>query len=53
MKVLEALARIAEIEREIDNLFRHGPLTARKKIDGRWFVRTRIHDRAAIGPEPV
>jgi hypothetical protein len=25
MEVLEALACIAEIERKIDNLFRHGP----------------------------
>jgi phage baseplate assembly protein gpV len=42
MEVLEALTRIAEIERKIDNLFRHGPVTERKKIDGRWFVRMRI-----------
>jgi hypothetical protein len=34
MEVLEALACIAEIERNIDNLFRHGPATERKRIDG-------------------
>jgi hypothetical protein len=34
MEVLEALACIAEIERKIDNLFRHGPATERKRIDG-------------------
>ena len=42
MEVLEALTRIAEIERKIDNLFRHGPVAERKKIEGRWFVRMRI-----------
>jgi hypothetical protein len=35
MEVLEAFARIAEIERKIDNLFRHGPVMERKKIGGR------------------
>jgi hypothetical protein len=34
MEVLEALACTAEIERKIDNLFRHGPVTERKRIDG-------------------
>jgi len=34
MEVLEALACIAEIERKIDNLFRHGPVTERKRIEG-------------------
>ena len=42
MVVLEALTRIAEIERKLDNLFRHGPVTERKKIDGRWLVRMRL-----------
>jgi phage baseplate assembly protein gpV len=42
MELLEALTRIAEVERKIDNLFRHGPVTERKKIDGRWFVRMRV-----------
>jgi hypothetical protein len=31
MEVLEALACIAEIERKIDNLFRHGPVAERKR----------------------
>jgi hypothetical protein len=34
IEVLEALACIAEIERKIDNLFRHRPVTERKRIDG-------------------
>ncbi len=34
MEVPEALACIAEIERKIDNLFRHGPVTERMRIDG-------------------
>jgi hypothetical protein len=34
LEVLEALACIAEIERKIDNLFRHGPVTERRRIDG-------------------
>jgi hypothetical protein len=38
MEVLEALALTAEIERKIDNLVRSGPLTERKKIDGRWHI---------------
>ena len=42
MELLEALTRIAEVERKIDNLFRHGPVTERKKIEGRWFVRMRV-----------
>ncbi|MGJ4927471.1 phage baseplate assembly protein V [Bradyrhizobium sp. HKCCYLRH3095] len=42
MVVLEALTRIAEIERKLDNLFRHGPVTERKQIDGRWLVRMRL-----------
>ena len=45
MELLEALTRIAEVERKIDNLFRHGPVTERKKIEGRWFVRMRIGGR--------
>jgi hypothetical protein len=34
MEVLEALTCIVEIGRKIDNLFRHGPVTERKRIDG-------------------
>ena len=45
MELLEALTRIAEVERKIDNMFRHGPVTERKKIEGRWFVRMRVGGR--------
>ena len=41
-EILELLTRIAELERKLDSLFRHGPVHERKKIDGRWFVRLRI-----------
>jgi hypothetical protein len=50
IEVLEALACIAEIEREIDNLFRLRPPTERKRIDGTEFVRMRIGSPAASGP---
>jgi phage baseplate assembly protein V len=42
MELLEALTRIAEIERRMDCLFRHGAVTERRKVDGRWLVRMRI-----------
>ena len=50
IEVLEALACIAEIEREIDNLFRLRPPTERKRIDGTEFVRMRIGSPAARQP---
>jgi hypothetical protein len=49
MEVLEALACIAEIERKIDNLFRLGPVTERKRIDGGGSFACAS---AASGPEP-
>ena len=36
------LIRIAELERKLDSLFRHGPVHDRNKIDGHWFVRLKI-----------
>jgi hypothetical protein len=52
MEVLEALACIAEIERKIDNLFRHGPVTERKRIDGAGSFACTSAARAASRPEP-
>ena len=42
MELLEVLTRVAEVERKLDSIFRHGPVHERKKIDGRWFVRLKI-----------
>jgi phage baseplate assembly protein gpV len=42
MELLEVLTRIAELERKLDSMFRHGPVHDREKIDGRWFVRLKI-----------
>jgi len=42
MELLEVLTRIAELERKLDSMFRHGPVHDRNKIDGRWFVRLKI-----------
>jgi len=41
-EILDLLIRIAELERKLDSMFRHGPVHERKKIDGRWFVRLKI-----------
>jgi phage baseplate assembly protein gpV len=41
-EILQLLARIAELERKLDSMFRHGPVHDRKTIDGRWFVRLKI-----------
>jgi hypothetical protein len=41
-EILELLTRVAEVERKLDSLFRHGPVHERKKIEGRWFVRLKI-----------
>jgi phage baseplate assembly protein gpV len=41
-EILELLTRIAELERKLDSMFRHGPVHERKKIEGRWFVRLKI-----------
>ena len=41
-EILELLTRVAEVERKLDSLFRHGPVYERKKIEGRWFVRLKI-----------
>lgn len=41
-EILELLTRIAELERKLDSMFRHGPVHERKKIDARWFVRLKI-----------
>lgn len=41
-EILQLLIRIAELERKLDSMFRHGPVHERKKIDGRWFVRLEI-----------
>jgi phage baseplate assembly protein gpV len=41
-EILELLTRIAEFERKLDSMFRHGPVHERKKIEGRWFVRLKI-----------
>ncbi|MDC7784770.1 phage baseplate assembly protein V [Rhodoplanes sp. TEM] len=38
----ELVTRVAELERKSDNMLRPGPVQARKKIDGEWFVRTKI-----------
>jgi phage baseplate assembly protein gpV len=42
MELLEVLTRVAELERKLDSIFRHGPVHERKKIEGRWFVRLKI-----------
>jgi hypothetical protein len=49
MEVLEALACIGEIERKIDNLFRPGPVTEQKRIDG---AGSFACASGARGPEP-
>ena len=41
-EILELLTRVAEVERKLNSLFRHGPVYERKKIEGRWFVRLKI-----------
>lgn len=41
-EILQLLSRIAEVERKLDSMFRHGPVQERRKIDGRWFVRLKI-----------
>jgi phage baseplate assembly protein gpV len=41
-EILELLTRIAELERKLDSMFRHGPVHERRKIEGRWFVRLKI-----------
>ena len=41
-EIPELLTRVAEVERKLDSLFRHGPVYERKKIEGRWFVRLKI-----------
>jgi phage baseplate assembly protein gpV len=41
-EILELLTRIAELERKLDSLFRHGPVYERRKIEGCWFVRLKI-----------
>ena len=49
MEVLEALGRIAVIERKIDSLFRHGPapeIERRRPL----LLSLRIGGTAAIGP---
>jgi phage baseplate assembly protein V len=42
MELLEVLTRIAELERKLDSMFRHGPVHERKKIEKRWFVRLKV-----------
>jgi phage baseplate assembly protein V len=41
-EILELLTRIAEVERKLDSMFRHGAVHDRKKIEGRWFVRLKV-----------
>ena len=41
-EILDLLIRIAELERKLESLFRHGPVHDRNKIDGHWFVRLKI-----------
>ena len=48
MELLEALTRIAEVERKIDNLFRHGPVTERKKIEGFPYIYSALFDDKAL-----
>jgi len=49
MELLEVLTRVAELERKLDSMFRHGPVHERKKIEGRWFVRLKV---GGTGDEP-
>ena len=41
-EILELLTRVAELERKLDSMFRHGPVHERKKIEKRWFVRLKV-----------
>jgi phage baseplate assembly protein gpV len=42
MELLEVLTRVAEVERKLDSIFRHGPVHERRNIEGRWFVRLKV-----------
>ena len=48
-EILDLLARVAELERKMDSVIRHGPVHERKNIGGRWFVRLKIGE---TGDEP-
>lgn len=41
-ELVELHARIAEIERKMDGMLRHGPVHERKKIEGEWHVRIKM-----------
>jgi hypothetical protein len=47
-EIIELLTRVAELERKLDSMFRHGPVHERKKIEKRWFVRLKVGGTDAL-----
>jgi hypothetical protein len=47
-EIIELLTRVAELDRKLDSMFRHGPMHERKKIEKRWFVRLKIGGTSGV-----